>query len=329
MLKILLLTCGAACLLLALLALYGAIYTWRVNARFPAEGTFVEVAGGRVHMVAQAPADGPAPEGPAAPPVVLLHGASANLRDPMLRLGPALVEAGFPVLAFDRPGHGWSARTAPDGHDPAVQARMIRDALDKLGVERPLVVGHSWSGAVVMALLLNHGEAIAGGVTLGGATHPWPGGPSWYNSLSLMPVVGTLFRWTLVPLAGPFMLPAGIDSNFAPNDPVPDYAVRAGMPLLFRPHQFRANAEDSVYLKNAVARMSVEYGRIDTPLLVITGDADSTVSPKRHSRAVAAQVPGARLVILDGVGHMPHQVRTDRVVAEVEALAASVRSGAR
>ncbi len=324
MMKILVLILGGLGVLVALLVIYGAIYTWRLNGRYPPQGRFVDVPGARLHVVEQA-SGGAGPDGPT---IVLLHGASATLRDPMLALGPALVAEGLSVVAFDRPGHGWSRRSDPDGHDPAVQARMIADALAALSIERPIVVGHSWSGSIVMAMLLNHRDAVAAGVTLGGATHPWPGDPVWYNRLALNPVIGPLFRWTLVPLVAPLLLPGGIVSNFAPNQPPPDYADDAGIAMFFRPHQFRANAADSVHLKQAVARMSERYGEIDAPLLVITGDQDATVSARRHSFAVAAQVPGARLVVLEGVGHMPHQVRTDDIVAEIVGLIPGVRSAA-
>ncbi len=76
----------------------------RIERAHPPAGRFVEVAGGRLHLLELGPAD--------APPVVLLHGASGNLGDMRVALGDRLA-ARYRVILVDRPGHGWSDR--PDG----------------------------------------------------------------------------------------------------------------------------------------------------------------------------------------------------------------------
>ncbi len=327
--------------LVGALGLYGAIYSMRMAARYPAHGTFVDVAGARIHLIDRpgldpssmdqpglaGSGDGVSRTGLGRPALVLIHGATANLRDMEISLVGPLTQGGFRVVALDRPGHGWSSRTAPRGHDPRVQARLIAEALAAHGVTHYVAIGHSWGGAVVAALALAAPRGLAGAVTLGGASHPWPGPPSWYNRVSIVPVLGRLFRQTLVPLAGPFVLPGGIVANFAPNDPVADYSERAGMPLFFRPAQFGANAADSVHLKSAVTQMEPDYQNIGIPMLIITGDEDRTVSHRRHSLALAQAVPGARLLLLEGVGHMPHHARaqdvTRAIAAFVESLAAT------
>lgn len=96
----------------AILLLVGAAATWivacAIEARYPPLGRFIEVGQeafrGRLHVVEAGPADRP-PLGT----VVLLHGASGNLADPMLALGRRLAER-YRVVALDRPGHGWSDR---------------------------------------------------------------------------------------------------------------------------------------------------------------------------------------------------------------------------
>jgi pimeloyl-ACP methyl ester carboxylesterase len=56
------------------------------------------------------------------------------------------------------------------------------------------------------------------------------------------------------------------------------------------------------------------------PTIVLTGTDDATVAPHIHARAFARAVPHARLVTLAGIGHMPHHVSADNVVAAVEQL---------
>jgi pimeloyl-ACP methyl ester carboxylesterase len=64
------------------------------------------------------------------------------------------------------------------------------------------------------------------------------------------------------------------------------------------------------------------YGEIRAPTVILTGSADTTVSPHLHAHAMASAVPHARLVMLAGVGHMPHHVAADAVMAAVEQLPA-------
>jgi pimeloyl-ACP methyl ester carboxylesterase len=65
------------------------------------------------------------------------------------------------------------------------------------------------------------------------------------------------------------------------------------------------------------------YRDIAVPTVVLTGDADKTVSPQLHARAIAALVPDGRLVILPGIGHMPQHVATDAVIAAIEEISAA------
>lgn len=300
---------------LAGLFAYSAYQALRAEAAYPPVGSFVEVDGARLHYVERAPAQ------PTGAPIVLLHGASGNLRDWLESILPALAET-HRVIAFDRPGHGWSERPGvPDAHDPAVQARIFRDACRKLGVERPILVGHSWSGAVVTAFARQFPEDVGGIVVLSGATHPWPGGVAWYHRIVQMPVLGSLFVRSLVAPAGRFAVDAGVAGNFAPNPPPADYAKRIGLDLLFRPHNFRHNSFDTGNLKSHLLRQSALYHEIGVPTLIITGNRDHTVSAKIHSYALHAQIAGSELIKLRNVGHMPHHVCGPIVIEAISRLA--------
>jgi pimeloyl-ACP methyl ester carboxylesterase len=78
-----------------------------------------------------------------------------------------------------------------------------------------------------------------------------------------------------------------------------------------------------------VTEQCARYGEIRVPATVIGGDADRIVRTDHHSRAFAGEVAGARLVVLPGVGHMPHHTHPDLVAQEIDALADRVaRAGA-
>src|SRR5262245_27669737 len=108
-------------IVLAVLAVITVIATGAIERAYPPAGRFVQVAGGRIHLLELGLPD--------SPPVVLLHGASGNLGDLKLALGEKLMTR-YRVILVDRPGHGWSNR--PPGRDessPARQAELIHEAL--------------------------------------------------------------------------------------------------------------------------------------------------------------------------------------------------------
>lgn len=304
----------------------GAFATWvitrGIEARYPPTGRFVEVGGGRLHVIDAGPGDRP-PLGT----VLLLHGASGSSADPMLAIGRTLASR-FRVIAPDRPGHGWSDRIGgPDAASPARQAALIREMLDQLGVERAIVVGHSWSGALATHLALDHADRVAGLVLVAPVSHPWPGGAiSWYYKPATARWLGWLLTRTFAAPAGLLGLDLGIMAVFAPQQAPPQYREEARVPLLLRPTAFQANAEDVAGLHAFVAGQSTRYGAIRASTVIISGDADTIVWTNLHSRSLAREINDARLMILPGVGHMPHHAAADLVVREIQALAERVGS---
>jgi pimeloyl-ACP methyl ester carboxylesterase len=306
----------------AALLLLGGLATWlvarSVEARYPPAGRFVDVTGGRLHYVEAGPVE---PGGRAA--IVFLHGASGSHADPMMTLGRRLSDR-YRVIAFDRPGHGWSDRI--DGRAaalPARQAEIIREALAALSVDRAVVVAHSWAGAVLPNLALNHPDILAGTVYLAPVTHPWPGGAiAWYHGPAAGSALGWLMTRTVTTPLTAIMLEAATRAVFLPQQPPPDYVREARVPLLLRPSVFQSNSQDVAGLYAAVSEQQARYRGIRVPTVIISGDADAIVWTNVHSRGLAREVPGAKLIILPGVGHMPHHAAPDLVIREIEVLAA-------
>ena len=283
-------------------------------------GIFVPVTGGRLHVVDLAPArqDG-------GPPVVLLHGASGNLEDMRLTLGNRLARS-HRVIIIDRPGHGFSDR--PGGvavASPARQAALIAEALARLGVARAIIVGHSLGGAVATAFALDFPARTAGLVLLAPVTHPWKGGISWYNTLASTPLLGPLFARTLALPLGLMMFAPGVAGAFAPQSAPADYARRAAGKLLLRPAEFIANAQDLAALKPFVAAQVPRYRDITAPTVVITGDRDTIVWPDTHARPIATLIPQARLIVLDGIGHMLEHAAPEAIATAIDDVSAQVK----
>jgi pimeloyl-ACP methyl ester carboxylesterase len=285
----------------------------RIERAHPPQGRFVEVAGGRLHLVELGPPD--------APPVVLLHGASGNLQDMRLALGDRLASR-YRVILVDRPGHGWSDRPGGSADaSPAVQAGLIHQALAKIGIARAIVVGHSWSGALATAYALAYPAAVNGLVLLAPVTHPWPGGVAWYHPILTTRFVGPLFAHAIALPLGELLVAAGIRAVFAPQQPPADYRSRAAVDLVLRASELIANAEDITALKAFVTAQAPSYSTIKVPTVVITGDIDETVSPQIHSQAIAAMLPRAKLILLPGIGHMLHHAAAGVVADAIDEIA--------
>src|SRR5262249_39293011 len=119
----------AALVVLAIITQAGVM---AVQLAHPKQGEMVEVEGATLHVVELGPHD-------ATPPIVMLHGASSNLEVMRNPLGELLAKR-HRVILIDRPGHGWSTRLRRDDSTPEVQARMIDEALDRLGIDRAIFV---------------------------------------------------------------------------------------------------------------------------------------------------------------------------------------------
>ena len=170
-----------ALVLLALVTQAGVV---AVQRAYPPQGRMIEVDGAVIHVVDIGPHD-------AGPPIVMLHGASSNLEAMRHPLGDMLA-TNHRVILIDRPGHGWSTRARREDATPQIQARMIDEALAKLGIDRAIFVVHSWSGALGARIALDDPQRVAGLVMLAPVTHPWRGGVGRYNEIIATPVIGPL-----------------------------------------------------------------------------------------------------------------------------------------
>jgi pimeloyl-ACP methyl ester carboxylesterase len=298
-----------------MLVLAGVTWTgaWLIERRYPPVGAFAVVNGTRIHYVHVR-----SPAAPDLPPIVFIHGASANLNDQMVPARP-LLETRAELLFFDRPGHGWSERGTGQNETPFGQARTLAALMDSLGIEQAIIVGHSWGSAEATAFALAYPQKTRGLVLLASATHPWPGGAtSWYYSLTSIPLLGKLFAATLAYPGGLLQMHAATACVFSPNRAPPDYSDVASIPLVLRPAAFIANAIDVAGLYAHVLATAPHYHEISAPTVVISGDMDTVVDEQIHSIGLARDIKGTELVWVHNLGHKPDWVAPDLVVAGIE-----------
>ncbi len=303
------------------LALY-AFTAWKARAieqEFPNVGELIDIGGLRLNSVFV-----PAGENADLPPIIFIHGASGNLRDQMHAFQAKL--AGRADLLFlDRPGHGYSERGGPENDWPDGQAHAIARLMEKRGIAKAIIVGHSFGGAIAASFALEHPDKTAGLLFLAPATHPWPGGVDWYYNLAKMPVGGWLFTRLVALPAGLSRIDSGTRFVFAPNARPDDYMEATAPALVLRPAAFRNNATDVANLLEYVRRVQLRYAEIRTPTVIVTGDTDGVVYEEIHSRGLARDIAGSELVWIRNLGHKPDYVVTDLAIEALEKIAGKDR----
>jgi pimeloyl-ACP methyl ester carboxylesterase len=251
-------------------------------------------------------------------PVVLIHGIMGAAEDMALGLFDALSPTRR-VISVDRPGHGGSIRRRFES-SPVRQAELIREGLAALGVERPILVGHSLGGPVALAYARSWAEEVRGLVLLAPAAYPELR-PMEHTYLSprATPWFGPLVSRAAHDSVDPAVLPLLQKAMFAPQDIPASWAEGFPHADVLRAEQMTANGEDISEMP-ALGQLALTYRAIATPTVILSGDKDMIVSPNRHARALVQALPNARLETLPGLGHMIHHFAQDRIAAAVVEL---------
>lgn len=253
------------------------------EARKQAPGQFVQLSQGMVHYQAEGPAD--------APPVLLVHGFSVpGYAFDATR--QALAGAGFRAISFDLYGRGWSDRPEVT-YDRDLFAGELGELMDALHIPKARLVGLSMGGAVVGRFAATHPERVTSVVLLAPFNQPrdigpmaWPGVGEWLNR-----------SWFLPGLAD------SQTEDFPHPERLPGWGDR------FVP-QMRYDGFGRAILstiRNTTTQSSIPdfeaIGRAGIPVELVWGDRDITVPYAEHA-LVQKAIPQARLVSMQGLGHM-------------------------
>jgi pimeloyl-ACP methyl ester carboxylesterase len=300
----------------------GAIVTligrYLIGRAHQPHGRFVESNGFRQHVIEMG-----AGGSKDSLPVVLLHGAGANLQDMNLALGERLA-ARHRLIFVDRPGFGFSTRKAGECSSPADQAAVLRDVFDRLGVDRAIIVGHSWGGTLALTFALDFPQRVAGLVLIAAPTHPGLSSITKLNALLATPI-GWLFAYTLALPFGAIFIWPGSRTAFLPQVIPPGYVKRTAAMLVLRPATLLCNWADIGCLEAFLTRQTPRYDRLVTPTIALAGDRDPLVPLEQHAAKLAAASPAVKVEVVPGFGHMLHHAAADRVAAAVEELSNNVK----
>lgn len=304
----------AASVILVVLAVANYAAARWAERRNPPKGSFLEVDGVRLHCSDRG----------TGPPVLLVHGNGVTGDDYNTSgvaerlLGPCR------VIIFDRPGFGYSERPRWRPWRAMEQAELLHKALAELGVQRPIVVGHSWGTLVALALAIRYPADTAGLVLLSGYYFPIFRMDAMMVAPGAIPVLGDILRYTISPLFGWLTMPLTKRIMFAPAPVTARFKAEYSTGMALRPSQIRASCVDGTFMMSSAKSLRAHYGELSLPVTIMAGDGDKIVSP-RHAERLRTAISSSTLQIVEGAGHMIHHVATDQVVEAILTVTQAAR----
>jgi pimeloyl-ACP methyl ester carboxylesterase len=231
-------------------------------------------------------------------PMLLVHG-FAGCRDDFAPVVPALVAAGFHVVAPDSRGHGDSDQ--PPGEDAYLLDRFTDDVLglaDALGWDRFTLLGHSLGGMVAQDVVLRAPARVEALVLLG--TTPTAPALDHGELATAAAIVRAAGLDRLVDLMNEGDDPVGSPAAERAAREIPGYRERG--------ERNTRRCSGAMYARildhfRTMADRSAELAAVPCPALVIVGEEDPLMLG--GSRRLAEVIPGARLVIVPDAGHSP------------------------
>ncbi len=266
---------------------------------------FATVDGTRLHFVIEG----------AGSPVVLIHGNPGSTKDWTHLSG--LLAVRHKIVAFDRPGHGQSQRPKHGDASVEVQASLLHDALKQLHIVRPIIVGHSWGGALALDYAITYPKEVAGLVLLAPAAYESQDDDGFLAGLPAVPVIGDAATYVLTPLLAATVVRSNLKKAFSP-DPVPPGYERTMLAEWTKPKKVKAYALDNASLNSSLKKLSLRYSEITVPVSILTGDSDLIVSGKENAERLHEALPKSHLIILPKTGHELPVNRSQAIVDEIE-----------
>jgi pimeloyl-ACP methyl ester carboxylesterase len=276
----------------------------------PPRGRFIEVDGVRLHYI----------ERGIGTPLVLLHGNGAMADDFAISGLIELAARRYRVVAFDRPGFGYSTRPRGRVWGPQAQAALVNRALAELGVAKAIVLGHSWGALVALAYAALYPKEVAGVVLMSGYYYPSLRLDVPLLSAPAIPILGDVLRYTVSPWLGRLLWPLMVKRLFGPG-PISPKAQRFPVWMALRPSQLHAAAAESAMMIPGAIALAKHYDALEVPVHIVAGEADRYVSTRRHSAALHRRMRGSTLHVVPGVGHMVHHIAPEEVMAVIDEAA--------
>jgi pimeloyl-ACP methyl ester carboxylesterase len=203
----------------------------------------------------------------------------------------------------------------------------VAEALARLGVARPVLLGHSWGALVAMNVAMRNPASVAGLVLASGYYFPSLRVDAAMAAPVALPLLGDAMRYTVSALAARLALDRMARVMFAPLAVPEEFFGTLPRELLLRPGQIRAQAEDGAFMVPAAVALRARHGELRVPVHIVAGSADRVVDPEAQALRLHRELPLSRLHWVEGAGHMVHHAAPD-LIADAVTSAAHRRDGA-
>lgn len=245
--------------------------------------------------------------------VLFIHGSPGSVEDwaPVMRA----LAGSFRVTAFDRPGHGFSGDTGE--YSFSHNADVALAVIDALKLEHVIVVGHSYGGAIALAMATRAPAGVDAYVVLDSATYTQGRKVDATLRLLGVPVFGLGFATLVGPMVGPKKIEKGIREQFVGSPP------EGFVPLRLRiwgtPKVMHAIAAETIGAAAGLAAQSPRYPGIKKPVYVVA-EADSEFR-RATAEHLGRDIAGSSIELLHGTGHYVQVEKTAEVVATIRRAA--------
>lgn len=262
------------------------------------DSQFAEVGGLDVHYKTAGQGD---------PAVLLLHGFAASTYS-WREVMPSLAENHL-VVAFDRPAFGLTERPMPgefpndvNPYTPEAQTDLTIGLMDELGIDQAVLVGNSAGGTVATYTALRYPDRVRALILVDAAIYAGGGSPAFVRPLLKTPQmrhVGPLIARAIRNWGYQFGQSAWHDPTKFTDEIWQNYTKPLQAENWDRALWELTSASQPLGLDQRLDELAI-------PVLVITGDDDRIV-PTEQSIRLAAEIPGAELVVIPNCGHVPQE----------------------
>ena len=301
---------------LAALAILNRVLAKTAERRNPPKGRFITVDGVRLHYVERGRGS----------PLVLLHGNGSMIQDFESSWLVDLAAKTYRVIAFDRPGFGYSDRPRTTVWTPEAQADLIHTALRRMGVSQALVFGHSWGTLVAIALALKYPRNIQALILASGYYYPTARADVLLLSPPALPLIGYVLSHTISPILGRLIWPLLLRKIFGPS-PIPKKFAGFPEEMAMRPSQIRAGAAESALMIPAAHSFRKGYGHLKMPVVIVAGAEDRLIGPQQSAK-LHRDIAHSTVHCIPSTGHMVHQTATAEVMSAIDTTASHNKEAA-
>jgi pimeloyl-ACP methyl ester carboxylesterase len=257
----------------------------------PEHSWFTTVDGVRVHYQEAGDENAPA--------MILIHGfISSTIIWSNVFL--PLAAAGFRVIAIDLPGYGYSDKPADGRYTIEAQSQAVFGVMDRLEIEKAIVLGASYGGAIAATMALDRPDRVERLVLIGAVSND-----EVKKKL--------LLRISRLPLVGDVVTPLFLGSRWVLRKRMEEMYRRIGVPVDEKMLAARHHLLETANMQRAMIRtvrnwsanrIQREASLIRQPTMLVWGEDDTHI-PLDEAFRLRDAIPGARLVIFRNCGHLP------------------------